>query len=57
MVSIPTALNSNFENGCNVAQTIKNMMAKSGEQINSNLLNVKAENSKAAKSANWNFIW
>ena len=44
-------------NGFTVANTIKVMLAKAGQQPSSHLKGVEDEETKAAKIANWNFIW
>ncbi len=56
-VVLPQEMTPSLLNGFTVANTIKVMLAKAGQQPSSHLKGVEDEETKAAKIANWNFIW
>ncbi len=57
MVAIPTPLVVHFESGFNIAEIVKSILKRSGNNIPASLENVRKDASKNVKLTNWNFVW
>jgi hypothetical protein len=57
MITIPLSQVIHFESGFNIAEIVRSILKRSGNNIPTCLDNVRKDANKNSKLTNWNFVW
>ena len=57
MITIPASQVIHFESGFNIAEIVRSILKRSGNNIPTCLDNVRKDANKNSKLTNWNFVW